>query len=300
MDEAQEFLRWFETTWLDAELALHRGDAGPRLDTWSAREPVTLFGAWFDATSAGQAREAFGRLEASFADDHGVQERVDLVAHGVSGDLAYTVHREHTSTTVDGEPRDYELRVTQVYRREHGSWRVVHRHADPALRPDTGPGTGGVELREIDDVVRAELLAAVQLPPEQEAYVGSLQSALDDAAAYPEANPWPRGVYVDGVPVGFTMISWDLRPDPPDPTLVGPWFLWKLMIAPAHQGRGYGRAVVAAIADVIRPHGATELLTSYGEGEGDPSGFYASIGFVPTGERHEGEVLAVLALEPSH
>ena len=52
------------------------------------------------------------------------------MAHGVSGDLAYTVHREHTTTTVNGEQREYVLRTTQVYRREDGTWKVVHRHAD--------------------------------------------------------------------------------------------------------------------------------------------------------------------------
>lgn len=153
-----------------------------------------------------------------------------------------------------------------------------------------------VDLREIDDPVLRELTAAILLPAEQQKYVGTVDDALRDAAAYPEANPWPRGVYVDGVPVGFVMLSWDVRPDPPDPTLVGPWFLWKLMISADQQGKGYGRAVLDAVAEVIRPEGATELLTSYGEGEGDPSGFYAALGFVPTGERHEGEVVAALAL----
>ena len=54
--------------------------------------------------------------------------------------------------------------------------------------------------------------------------------------------------------------------------------------------------MIQAVADVIRPEGATELLTSYPEGPGDPSGFYAALGFVPTGERHEGEVLTRLRL----
>jgi ketosteroid isomerase-like protein len=33
---------------------------------------------------------------------------------------------------VNGEPRAYTLRATQVYRREGGEWKVVHRHADTA------------------------------------------------------------------------------------------------------------------------------------------------------------------------
>jgi hypothetical protein len=45
----------------------------------------------------------------------------ELVAADVSGDLAYPAHREITSTIVNGEPRDYLLRVTQPYRREDGA-----------------------------------------------------------------------------------------------------------------------------------------------------------------------------------
>jgi GNAT superfamily N-acetyltransferase len=154
-----------------------------------------------------------------------------------------------------------------------------------------------VELREIDGDVLADLRRYVALPPEQRAYVGgTVDDALADAAAYPEAKGWPRAVYDDGIPVGFVMLSWDVRPDPPDPTLVGPWFLWKLMIAHDQQGRGLGRAVIDAVSAAIRPEGATELLTSYSVGEGDPSGFYASLGFVPSGDLHEGEVVASLDL----
>jgi ketosteroid isomerase-like protein len=31
---------------------------------------------------------------------------------------------------MDGQPRSYTLRATQVYRRERGEWKVAHRHAD--------------------------------------------------------------------------------------------------------------------------------------------------------------------------
>jgi ketosteroid isomerase-like protein len=59
-------------------------------------------------------------------------QRVELLAAGVSGDLAYTVELEHTSVSLDGVPVEpYTLRVTQVYRREDGEWKVVHRRGDP-------------------------------------------------------------------------------------------------------------------------------------------------------------------------
>ena len=54
----------------------------------------------------------------------------ELQAYDVVGDMAYTAGLEHTSASVDGEPRTYTLRATQVYRREHGEWKVVHRHGD--------------------------------------------------------------------------------------------------------------------------------------------------------------------------
>jgi ketosteroid isomerase-like protein len=128
MGDREDFLDWFNTTWRAAEDALHNGDAALRSKTWSEREPVTLFGAWLNADDPAAAREVFLKLAASFS--QATASDIELVAADVSGNLAYTVHREITSTSVNGEPRDYILRVTQVYRREHGLWKVVHRHAD--------------------------------------------------------------------------------------------------------------------------------------------------------------------------
>ena len=137
MDEREDFLQWFNTTWRHAEDELHNGDAAGRFTTWSDRGPVTLFGAWLEARDPEAAREVFLELAARFS--HSVSGVIDLIAAEVSGDLAYTVHRESTSTRVNGEPSAYVLRVTQVYRREDGEWKVVHRHADAG--PPTADGT---------------------------------------------------------------------------------------------------------------------------------------------------------------
>jgi ketosteroid isomerase-like protein len=50
----------------------------------------------------------------------------ELLAVGASGGLAYTVGLEHKTVVADGEPRTYTLRVTHVYRREDGRWKIVH------------------------------------------------------------------------------------------------------------------------------------------------------------------------------
>lgn len=38
-----------------------------------------------------------------------------------------------------GRPQDLSARVTQVYRRTASGWVIVHRHADPLVRPISPP-----------------------------------------------------------------------------------------------------------------------------------------------------------------
>jgi len=38
--------------------------------------------------------------------------------------------RDDFLAIVNGEPRSYTLRVTQIHKRENGTWKVVHRHGD--------------------------------------------------------------------------------------------------------------------------------------------------------------------------
>jgi ketosteroid isomerase-like protein len=129
MDETQAFLDDVLPRQLEAERAIHNGDAGPRRAMWSHRDPVTLLGAAMACvTGAEEVHASFGRVAGWFSDCTSYD--IELVAAGASGDLAYTVVFEHTSCSVQGEPRSYRLRVTHGYRREDGEWRIVHRHAD--------------------------------------------------------------------------------------------------------------------------------------------------------------------------
>jgi diamine N-acetyltransferase len=146
-----------------------------------------------------------------------------------------------------------------------------------------------ITLREISED-NAESVLALRLAPGQERFVTSVADSLAEADECPQGNPWFRAACADGRPVGFVMLSWDVEPQPPE--IHGPWFLWKLLIDHRQQSKGYGREVVRQIVELVRGQGATELLTSHVPGEGGPAGFYARLGFVPTGERDpDGEII---------
>jgi len=131
----------------------------------------------------------------------------------------------------------------------------------------------------------------------QERFVGTVAGALQDAVELPAGKPWYRAVYANDEPVGFVMLSWDVPPQPP--WLIGPWFLWKLLVDERYQGRGYGRDAVRLLAEIVRANGATELLTSCIRDADGPEAFYRRLGFVPTGAFDDkGEVILSLALEP--
>jgi diamine N-acetyltransferase len=155
-------------------------------------------------------------------------------------------------------------------------------------------GVSGVSLREISDQNR-EAVLALRVAESQQGYVSSVADSLAEAGESPEGNPWYRAIYVEDQPVGFVMLSWNVIPDPP--RIIGPWFLWKLLIDERHQGRGYGRAAVTLVADIARDHGASELFTSYVAGDRSPEPFYRKLGFVSTGEQDEtGEIVLALPL----
>lgn len=140
MSELDEFIAEMQPR-LVAELReFHNGDPGLREQLWSHQDPVTLFGAAMRVKSGwAEISEGFRSLASRWSDC--TTQDVEIVAAGVSGDLAYTVVFEHSALSIDGVPAEpYTLRVTQVYRRENGEWRVVHRHGDSLPTDQRLPG----------------------------------------------------------------------------------------------------------------------------------------------------------------
>jgi len=144
-----------------------------------------------------------------------------------------------------------------------------------------------IEFRELrsDDVVAVCRLSDT-LGAAQRRMVAD--NAISIAQGHCSPDAWMRAIYAGGEPVGFVMLhEGDDISDGID--CEGP-FLWRLMIAGQQQGKGYGRAAMEQLVEMLRARGATRFTTSCGQGEGSPEGFYRGLGFEPTGEWYDDEV----------
>ncbi|MEP4146179.1 MAG: GNAT family N-acetyltransferase [Halioglobus sp.] len=145
-----------------------------------------------------------------------------------------------------------------------------------------------VALREIEESTVAGicLLSEFMTYP-QNTFVAP--NAYSLAQALFSKNAWYRAVYAGKAPVGFIMLD-----DDPDKRI---YYLWRFMIAPHFQGKGYGAAAIAALAGHVKERpGARELLLSYVEHEQGPAEFYRGLGFSETGVIEDGEIEMALSL----
>jgi hypothetical protein len=61
---------------------------------------------------------------------------LELVQTYTCEDIVVLVMIERQTAEVGGLPaQDWSLRVTEVYRKAGSEWQLVHRHADPLVRP---------------------------------------------------------------------------------------------------------------------------------------------------------------------
>jgi len=140
-----------------------------------------------------------------------------------------------------------------------------------------------VQLHDIVTDADRDAVLRLQRAPGQERFLGSMASHFEDAMAEPRAKPRMWAVHDGDQLIGFVMISDDIE-DPGD-DLVGPYYLWRLLIDAPFQGRGYGAATIDAVVDYLRTRPGAEILwTSCGKGEGGPLGFYEHYGFVAAGD----------------
>jgi diamine N-acetyltransferase len=172
------------------------------------------------------------------------------------------------------------VRLDGVYARETPESTTVvtgaTRYAATAAMPT-------VQLRDIATDADRRAVLALRRGRGQDRYLGSMESHFEDAEAEPRAKPRMWSVHDGEQLVGFVMISDGI--EELDEDLVGPYYLWRLLIDEQFQGRGYATATIDAVVDYLRSRpNAGVLYTSCAAGDGTPQGFYLRYGFDLTGE----------------
>lgn len=115
-----------------ASTAFVEGDASPLLAICVDTDPATIYpptgavvvGA--DLVNTGNAAGA-----ATFVP--GAENRFEILHSGSDGDLGYWtgVQRSKVLLKDKPEPVTMNLRITELFRRVDGQWKLFHRHADP-------------------------------------------------------------------------------------------------------------------------------------------------------------------------
>jgi ketosteroid isomerase-like protein len=103
---------------------------------YSRRDDVTLANPFGPPVRGWeQVAQTLERAASNFRD--GEAKGFERVVTGVTPELAYIVEVERSQTKIGGRDdiSPISVRVTTIFRPEDGTWKVVHRHADPITSP---------------------------------------------------------------------------------------------------------------------------------------------------------------------
>lgn len=113
-----------------------KGNPEPTKKLFSHREDVTLANP-FGPPAHGWEQVAETIDHASSLCRDGELVGFEIVAKYVTAELAYVVEIERPKAKIGGseDVTPFALRVTMIFRPEDGTWKIVHRHADPITTP---------------------------------------------------------------------------------------------------------------------------------------------------------------------
>jgi ketosteroid isomerase-like protein len=113
-----------------------KGDPKPVQELFSHREDASLANPYGPPVRGWDGIAKTTEHAASLRRD-GRATGFEVVAKYVTTELAYVVQIEHLESKVGEreESTPYALRATMIFRPEDGTWKVVHRHADPITAP---------------------------------------------------------------------------------------------------------------------------------------------------------------------
>jgi ketosteroid isomerase-like protein len=105
------------------------GDPGPMMEVWShGSEVATMHPLGGRELGWEEVRVGWEQAGQVFSD--GQISLDELVVVPLADDVAYTLGTEHGQGKLGDELVSIDWRVTNIYRREGGEWKMVHHHAD--------------------------------------------------------------------------------------------------------------------------------------------------------------------------
>jgi ketosteroid isomerase-like protein len=105
------------------------GAPGSMMEVWSHGSDVTtLHPLGGRETGWEEVRASWEQVAQGFSD--GQVSIEDLVVVPLADDVAYTLGTEHGQASLGDERVGIDWRVTNIYRRDEGEWKVVHHHTD--------------------------------------------------------------------------------------------------------------------------------------------------------------------------
>jgi ketosteroid isomerase-like protein len=113
-----------------------KGNTEPYKQVFSKREDVSLANPFGPVVRGWkQVAQTMERAASLYRD--GEVTGFENVAKYVTADLAYIVEVERITAKIGGreDVASLALRTTSILRPEEGTWKVVHRHADPITTP---------------------------------------------------------------------------------------------------------------------------------------------------------------------
>jgi ketosteroid isomerase-like protein len=130
-----EFEQFFEER-AAAAASFVNGDAAP-IVALLPKEGLASFHSPGGETLSDSAAvaDAFAGQAAPFRP--GSSNRFDILQRRVSGDLAFWTGFQIALAHIQGQdqPREMRIRVTEVFQRLGGEWKLIHRHADFRAAP---------------------------------------------------------------------------------------------------------------------------------------------------------------------
>jgi ketosteroid isomerase-like protein len=109
-----------------------KGNPEPMKLVWSSHRDEVTLGNPFGPFAHGWTQVVTTMERAASLYKDGVALGFETISKYETPNLAYTVGIERYKASIGGkDAAEVALRCTSIFRRENGTWKLVHRHADP-------------------------------------------------------------------------------------------------------------------------------------------------------------------------